>query len=181
MGDAPTAAGLERYRRYLLVLASVHLAPELRPKLDPADLVQQTLLRAHAALPTLQATDPATVTAWLRTILANELRDALKHFHRDRRDIARERPLHADLDRSASGMADWLATDHTSPSGRADRHEQLLRLAGALAELPETIPTPPSKPCGGSVPRPRPRRTSTTRTSCRFTKWDSTTGTSTSA
>jgi RNA polymerase sigma-70 factor, ECF subfamily len=139
MGDSPTAAGLERYRRYLLVLASVHLAPELRPKLDPADVVQQTLIRAHAALPTLQATDPAGVTAWLRAILANELRDALKHFHRDRRDLARERPLDADLDRSASGMADWLAAAHTSPSGRADRNEQLLRLADALAALPETM------------------------------------------
>lgn len=130
---------LERYRQYLLVLASVHLAPELRRKLDPADLVQQTLIRAHAALPDLRATDPAGVSAWLRTILANELRDALKHFRRDKRDVAREFPLDADLDRSASGLADWLAAGHTSPSGRASHNEQLLRLANALAELPETM------------------------------------------
>lgn len=130
---------LERYRPYLLVLASVHLAPELRRKLDPADVVQQTLIRAHAALPELRATDPASLSAWLRAILANELRDALKHFHRDKRDIAREHPLDADLDRSASGMADWLAASHTSPSGRASHNEQLLRLANALAELPETM------------------------------------------
>lgn len=130
---------LERYRPYLLVLASVHLAPELRRKLDPADVVQQTLIRAHAALPELRATDPASLSAWLRAILANELRDALKHFHRDKRDIARECPLDADLDRSASGMAAWLAASHTSPSGRASHNEQLLRLANALAELPETM------------------------------------------
>lgn len=130
---------LERYRQYLLVLASVHLAPELRRKLDPADLVQQTLIRAHAALPELRAADPVGLSAWLRTILANELRDALKHFRRDKRDVAREFPLDADLDRSASGLADWLAAGHTSPSGRASHNEQLLRLANALAELPETM------------------------------------------
>jgi RNA polymerase sigma-70 factor, ECF subfamily len=130
---------LERYRPYLQVLASVHLAPELRRKLDPVDLVQQTLMRAHAALPGLRAPEPAGLAAWLRKILANELRDALKHFHRDKRDIAREFPMDAELDQSASGMVAWLAADQTSPSGRASHNEQLLQLAAALAALPETM------------------------------------------
>jgi RNA polymerase sigma-70 factor, ECF subfamily len=130
---------LDQYRQYLLVLATVHLAPELRRKLDPADLVQQTLLRAHAALPDLRATDHAGLSAWLRKILANELRDALRHFHRDKRDIAREFPLEDDLNRSASGLADWLAASQTTPSGRASHNEQLLKLSDALAELPEIM------------------------------------------
>lgn len=130
---------LEPYRQYLLVLATVHLSPVLRRKLDPADLVQQTLIRASAALPELRATDPSGLSAWLRTILANELRDALKYYHRDRRDVAREIPLDADINRSASGLVDWLANSHTSPSNRASQNEQLLRLANALAELPETM------------------------------------------
>jgi RNA polymerase sigma-70 factor, ECF subfamily len=136
MEPAPSVlVNLERYRQYLLVLASVHLAPELRRKLDPADVVQQTLIRAHAALPELRAMDPAGVTAWLRIILANELRDSVRHFHRDKRNIQRE----ADLDRSASGLEGWLAAHHTTPSGRASQNEQLLRLSDALAELPETM------------------------------------------
>jgi len=124
------------YRRYLTVLASVHLAPELRSKLDPADLVQQTFLRASAAMSELRAVDPEAIAAWLRTILANELHDAIKHFHRDKRDIDRERPIEADLNRSASGMADWLAAKLTSPSGKAGQNEQLLRLADALSNSP---------------------------------------------
>src|SRR5262245_1406476 len=137
---APSAAGiLEPFRKYLMVLAGVHLDPGLRGKLDPADVVQQVMLRVHAALPTLRAVEPAAVTAWLRRILASELADTIKHFHRDRRAIDRERSIEADLDKSASGLAGWLAADLTSPSQRAARNEDLLRLADALADLPERM------------------------------------------
>ena len=101
----PATDLLEPFRQYLTVLATVHLDPRLRGKLDAADVVQQTLLRAHAALPTFRAVEPAAVAAWLRKILASELADTVKHFHRDRRAIGRERSIEADLDRSASGLA----------------------------------------------------------------------------
>ena len=135
----PATDRLEPYRKYLMVLASVHLDPQLRGKLDPADVVQQVLLRAHAALHTLRAVDPPAVAAWLRKILASELADTLKHFHRDRRAIDRERSLEADLDQSASGLAGWLAAEQSSPSQRAVRNEDLLRLADALADLPDRM------------------------------------------
>lgn len=136
---ADPATPLEPFRRYLTVLASVHLDARLRGKLDPADVVQQTLLRACAAAADLRATDPPVVAAWLRKILAHELADAAKHFDRDKRAVNRERSLDADLDRSASGLAAWLAADETSPSGRAAKNEDLLRLADALAELPDRM------------------------------------------
>lgn len=130
---------LEPYRRYLLVLASVHLAPELRQKLDPADLVQQTLMRAYVAFAELRSTEPAVLLTWLRKVLANELTDAIKHYHRDKRDVKRELAIEAEIDQSASGMANWLAGDEPSPSARAMNNEQLLRLADALAQLPDTM------------------------------------------
>ncbi len=55
-----------------------------------------------------------------RRILTRTLADAVKHYERDKRDVALERSLEADLDRSASGFAAWLAADQTSPSGRAE-------------------------------------------------------------
>ena len=133
------ATVLEPYRRYLLLLADLHLDARLRGKLDPADVVQQVYLRATAALGGLRNREPPVLLAWLRKILARTLADAAKHYDRDQRDIHLERSLEADLDRSASGLAGWLAADQTSPSERAERNEEQLRLADALAELPEKL------------------------------------------
>jgi RNA polymerase sigma-70 factor (ECF subfamily) len=134
---ADPSQALEPFRSYLEVLARVHLDARLRGKLDPADVVQQVMLRAYAAWPGLQEPERPVLAAWLRRILARTLADLVKHYDRDRRAVDLERSLEADLDRSASGMAGWLAADQTSPSQAAVRNEELLRLADALAALPE--------------------------------------------
>jgi RNA polymerase sigma-70 factor (ECF subfamily) len=134
---ADSSQALEPFRSYLEVLARVHLDPRLRGKLDPADVVQQALLRAYAAWPELKNPDRPVLLAWLRRILARTLADVVKHYDRDRRAVDLERSLEADLDRSASGLMGYLAADQTSPSQAAERNEELLRLADALAALPE--------------------------------------------
>src|SRR5712692_9949230 len=136
MPSDPSQA-LEPFRSYLEVLARVHLDTRLRGKLDPADVVQQALLRAHAAWPEMKNPDQPALAAWLRRILARTLADVVKHYDRDKRAVDLERSLEADLDRSSSGLAGWLAADQTSPSQVAVRNEELLRLADALAALPE--------------------------------------------
>jgi RNA polymerase sigma-70 factor (ECF subfamily) len=133
------ASALEPFRSYLEVLARIHLDSRLRGKVDPADVVQQVMLRAVAAWPELRDPDPAVLAAWLRRILARTLADLVKHYDRDKRAVALERSLEADLDRSASGLVGWLAADQTSPSQAAARNEELLRLADALAALPEPM------------------------------------------
>src|SRR5262249_11654704 len=92
-----------------------------------------------SALPEVRDNRPEVLVAWLRRILARTLADAGKHYERDKRDVGLGRSLEADLDRSASGVAAWLAADQTSPSGRAERNRELLRLVEALAELPELM------------------------------------------
>jgi RNA polymerase sigma-70 factor, ECF subfamily len=130
---------LEPFRKYLKVLAELHLDKKLRGKLDPSDVVQQALLRAYSALGEVRDPQPEVLAAWLRRILARTLADSVKHYERDKRDVALERSLEADVDRSASGLAAWLAADQTSPSGQAERNEELLRMVEALAELPDLM------------------------------------------
>lgn len=131
------ATELERYRAYLLILARRQVAAPDLARLDPSGVVQQTLLDAHQASDALAPLDPVRRLAWLRTALARNLTDAYRHLHADKRDARREQAIGADLEASAAGLENWLAADHSSPSQKADRNEQLLRLADALAALPD--------------------------------------------
>jgi RNA polymerase sigma-70 factor, ECF subfamily len=77
------------------------------------------------------------MAGWLRRMLACNLADALRAFSRGKRDIDRERSLHAALDESSVRIESWLQAEQSSPSQKAQRTEDILRLVEALAELPE--------------------------------------------
>jgi RNA polymerase sigma-70 factor (ECF subfamily) len=128
---------LERHRDYLHVLARLQLGRSLRGKLDPSDLVQQTLLKAHQALDQFRGRSPAELTAWLRQILARTLANAVRDHGRGRRDLALERSLERSVEESSARLDAWLAAEQSSPSQRAERNEQAMLLVKALAELPE--------------------------------------------
>jgi RNA polymerase sigma-70 factor (ECF subfamily) len=135
-GDDPPLP-LERFRSYLHLLARLQLHGQPASRLDPSDVVQQTLLEAYRALAQCRAATDAERAAWLRRILAHNLADAVRDLHRDRRDVRRERSLERALEDSSARLACCLAADGSSPSGHAVRHEESVRLAAALAELPE--------------------------------------------
>jgi RNA polymerase sigma-70 factor (ECF subfamily) len=129
---------LERFRSYLVLLAQLKLHRKLRGKLDASDLVQQTLLEAHQAVESCRADDLAAQAAWLRQILARNMANAARDLTRAKRDVRKECSLNADLDASASQLEGWLAAEQSSASQKMERHERALRLAEALAQLPDT-------------------------------------------
>ena len=132
-----SSQALERYRHYLIMLARSQLDPRLRSKLDPSDVVQQTMLEAHQNEDQFRGRGEAERLAWLRQILAHNLADALRGFRRAKRDIARERALQEALDKSSARVRAWLAAEQSSPSQQAERSERAVQLANALAALPE--------------------------------------------
>jgi RNA polymerase sigma-70 factor (ECF subfamily) len=136
MGEWATA-DLERFREYLHLLARLQVEPRLRAKLDISGAVQQTLFEAHQALRSSYEGDEAGLAAWLRRILANNLRDEMRKLRANRRNVIRERSLETALDESSSRLAAVLAANESSPSQKAIRAETLLRLSTALAQLPD--------------------------------------------
>src|SRR5262245_30465561 len=124
---------LERFREYLYLLARLQLDPRWQGKVDLSGVVQQTLLEAHRAWEQLRAWDEARQTAWLRKALAHNLTDEVRKLATARRGAALERSLDVALEESSARLEAWLADAESSPSVRAERNEQMLALAGALA------------------------------------------------
>lgn len=122
---------IERFRDYLLMLARSRLGPA--GPLDPSDVVQQSLLTAHAQSGQFRGSTDGELAAWLGRILAGTLADALRAMKRAKRDAGRE----VALDDSSARCEAWLAAEQDSPSESARRHEAGLRLADALARLPD--------------------------------------------
>jgi RNA polymerase sigma-70 factor (ECF subfamily) len=134
--DVPRKRSLEGFRSYLLLLARMQLDPGPRNRIDPSDIVQQTLLEAHAKADQFHGDDSA-LAAWLRRALVNNLRDAHRALRREKRDVRREQSLEQAVEESSARLEGVLAAPQSSPSQRAVRNEDLLRLADALVQLPE--------------------------------------------
>jgi RNA polymerase sigma-70 factor (ECF subfamily) len=127
---------LESYRAYLRFLAELQLDPRLRTKVDPSDIVQNTLFQAWRACDQFQGKAPAEQRARLRQILARELERAARDLGRQKRNVGRERSLEKALDESSKRLEQILADGESSPSERAERNEQVVLLASALESLP---------------------------------------------
>src|SRR4051812_19878148 len=117
---------LERYRSYLRLLARMQVPAHLQGKLDPSDVVQQTLLKAFEKIDQLRGQTEAQMAAWLRQILANTLANAVRDFGRQKRDAGLERSIEAAVEHSSACLEAWLAAEQSSPSERAERNEQVL-------------------------------------------------------
>ena len=133
LADGP----FEDFRSYLTLLARAGLGKYLQAKIDPSDVVQQTLLEAHRAAAQVRAQSAAGRAAWLRQILSRNLASIARDYSRDKRAVGREQSLEQFLEQSASDLGGWLAGGESSPSQHARREENAVQVARALGHLPE--------------------------------------------
>ena len=128
------ATEINEYREYLGLLGRLQLDEQLVGKVDVSGVVQLTLLEAvQSGWADVTVDERAS---WLRKVFANNLLDEIRKFRNQARNVDRERSIQLAMDQSASRVNQWLAVEQSSPSQRAVRAEEEIRLAKALACLP---------------------------------------------
>src|SRR5262245_44888615 len=118
-------------RESMVLLARIHLDRRLWSKIDPEDVVHDTLQEAWARRDQFRG-EESQRGPWLRRMLLHNVFDAIRHFRRAKCDVALEQAL----DLSSARLRESLAVAESSPSQRAARNEDMARLAEALARLP---------------------------------------------
>ena len=125
----------EACRSFVAVTARVQLHRRLQTKVDPSDLVQQSMLEAHRGFENFRGRTPEEWLAWLKQIVQHNVLDVDKHYRgTNRRDLRRERRIsdptlsHADCSPADAGP---------SPSQLFSKAERELQVAVAIESLPE--------------------------------------------
>jgi RNA polymerase sigma-70 factor (ECF subfamily) len=118
------------------MVREVRLDRRLRRRFEPADLVQEALLKAHANRTVFQGTTEAEWVGWLREILASTLIDAVRKARARKRDVAVEVPLQDVLAEPTARLESFFISRVTSPSQAAEHRELAGRLAQAIEQLP---------------------------------------------
>lgn len=135
----PRGQLLELYRNYLTILATTQLGRRLRRRMNPSDLVQETMLAAHRDFASFRGATERDLLAWLRRVLINCLHHAFEtHVGAKMRDVRCEISLEqvsAAMDRSAADFAQSLADPGPSPSFPLRQRERAVILANQLSKL----------------------------------------------
>lgn len=126
------------YGNYLSLAARLQISRRLQSKVDAADLVQDTFLKAHRSFAQFQGNSENELIGWLQQILANNLANVVRHYYGTQaRDVRLEQELVHDLGQSSQAWSQGLVARQSSPSQRAARREEAVLLADALGKLPE--------------------------------------------
>ncbi len=129
------ARSREDCRQYLLKIANAELDPQVRARVSPSDLVQQTFLVAEQILSNNSIAGSLPVMRWLRKILLNQL----AHCHRDH-IFSHRRSTKRESRGSQSRFAEPATNDRT-PSSFISMSEQTSRLTEQIQRLPESYRT----------------------------------------
>lgn len=136
--DAARQRLLDRHRARLRRTVAVRMDRRLAPRVDPSDVVQESLAEAARSLDGYLGDRPIPFYPWLRQFACQRLSKLHRHhIGARRRSVGREEPWDLPLpDRSAAELADRLLAAGTSPSRRLMRAELRETVRAALDGLP---------------------------------------------
>lgn len=134
--DDARHALLERYRGYLRRMVAARLDRRLASRIDPSDIVQDTLADAARRMDEYLRDQPLPFFGWLRQLAGERVIDAhRRHVFSQRRSVNRESRALELCDESAVALSRKLMASDTSPSNRMLRQERLDEVMAALAAL----------------------------------------------
>jgi RNA polymerase sigma-70 factor (ECF subfamily) len=128
---------LELHRDRLRAMIALRLDRRLSARIDPSDVMQETMVEAHRKLPDYLQTQPIPFYPWLRRLAWEKI----VHIHRQHlsaqaRTVTREERYDLALpDQSAMALANRLIAKDTSPSRRILQSELKARVQSALSRL----------------------------------------------
>jgi RNA polymerase sigma-70 factor (ECF subfamily) len=123
---------MAEHRKYLRRVVDARMEPKLRQKLDPSDVVQETLTVASQRIDDYLARRPASFRIWLRSTALEQLVDARRRHQAQKRSLERDVRIS-----DVSSMAIAKAFAASSPSERLLRHEVVAQVREALANMSE--------------------------------------------
>ena len=124
---------IDRWRKYLLLIANENLEQELHAKIAPSDIVQQSMMDAQNNIANFRGVSEAEFQAWVRQILRNNVHAARRKYKTSQqRNVKRE--IEIDDSRRPSPA---LPNREDSPRTEALKNERASVLDSAMRQLPD--------------------------------------------
>jgi RNA polymerase sigma-70 factor, ECF subfamily len=128
---------LARHRGYLRRVVDVRMDAALRPRVDPSDVVQETLAVASRRLDDFLARRPTSFRIWLRRKAIERLVDARRKHLALKRDARRDNSI---SDASSLAIARGLLRESVGHAAiRRELSEQVREAMTQLAEIDQEI------------------------------------------
>jgi RNA polymerase sigma-70 factor (ECF subfamily) len=137
-GDVTAALRLlDLHRKRLRSMIALRLDRRLSARVDPSDVLQETLAEAHRKLPEYLRTQPIPFYPWLRRIAWEKIVQLHRqHLRAQARAVTREEQFNVALpDKSAFDLGRRLIARGASPSQHAMDEELKRRVQAALGRL----------------------------------------------
>jgi RNA polymerase sigma-70 factor (ECF subfamily) len=138
--DAAMGDLMQTHRERLKQMVRLRMDPRLAARVDPSDVIQETLTQAAQSLPQYLEDQPIPFYPWLRRIAWQQLVHLHEqHLDAEKRTVRREQHhVWSVFDQSSIQLANAIAGGFSSPSAAASKKEIRQRVQAALQELAET-------------------------------------------